>query len=292
MRRILITGGAGFIGSHLVEKLAKKHEVIVIDNFYSGKEDNLKEYDVEIVKGSINDNKILKKVFSKKIDYIYHLASQISVVYSLKNPIFDARTNILGTINLLKHAKNVKKLIYFSSAAVYGHPVYLPINENHPLNPKSNYGISKMSAEFYCRNFGVPFVILRLFNVYGIGQTNEYAGVISKFVKNAKKCKALTIFGDGEQYRDFIHVKDVIEVADRIREEEGIFNVGTSRKTTINELARIVKEISKKEIKIVHKGEVKGEIRESVADIKRLKKTINWRPKIELKDGIEELMKN
>lgn len=291
MERVLITGGAGFIGSHLTEKLAEKYEVIALDNFYSGKKENIEEYNVEIVKGSVLNEKLIKKIFLKKIDYVYHLASQISVVYSLKNPIFDAMTNIIGTINLLRNAKKVKKFIYFSTAAVYGIPEYLPIDEKHPLNPISNYGISKMSSEFYCKNFGIPFVILRPFNVYGIRQSNEYAGVISKFIGNAKKGIPLKIFGDGNQYRDFIHISDVVEVAEKIKEKEGLFNVGTGKKTTINELAKIVSRFKKK-IEIVYRKEIKGDIKESVANIEKLKKEINWKPKIELEDGIKELFES
>jgi len=291
---ILITGGAGFIGQHLVKELSKEFEIIVLDNLSSGKLENILKYDVNFVKGDICDEKKVEKVMRKKIDYVFHLAAQVSIEKSVKNPIFDAKTNILGTINLLKYAEKyrVKKFVYFSSAAVYGKPQRLPIDENHPTKPLSPYGLSKLTGERYCELFNIPHVILRIFNVYGIGQQpeNPYSGVISKFMDNVKKNESLEIFGDGNQYRDFVHVKDVVRAAKIALSHEGTFNIGCGEKATINQLAEKILKLSKKDLKIVFRERREEDIQESVADIKMARKVLGWEPTIGLDEGLTDMV--
>lgn len=291
---ILITGGAGFIGQYLVKKLSEEFEIIVLDNLSSGKLENISKYDVDFVEGDVCDEKVVEGIMKECIDYVFHLAAQISVEKSVKDPIFDAKTNILGTINLLKHAEkyNVKKFVYFSSAAVYGKPNYLPIDENHPTKPLSHYGLSKLTGGRYCEVFNVPHVILRIFNVYGLGQQSEnpYSGVISKFIAKAKENKPIEIFGDGNQYRDFVHVKDVVKAARLSLEHEGIFNIGCGEKVTINQLAEKILSLSKKDLKIVFRKKREGDIQESVANIKKARKVLGWKPTVGLDEGLMDMV--
>lgn len=291
---ILITGGAGFIGQHLVKKLSEEFEIVVLDNLSSGKLENISKYDVNFVKGDICDNIKVKEIMRKGIDCVFHLAAQVSVEKSVKDPIFDAKTNILGTINLLKHAEKykVKKFVYFSSAAVYGKPNYLPIDENHPTKPLSHYGLSKLTGEGYCGVFKIPHVILRIFNVYGPGQQpeNPYSGVISKFVSKVKKNNPPRIFGDGNQYRDFMHVKDVVRAAKLALNHEGTFNIGRGKKVTITQLAEKILSISKKDLKMVFKERREEDIQESVANIKKARNVLGWKPTVGLDEGLKDMI--
>jgi len=291
---ILITGGAGFIGQHLVKELSKEFEIIVLDNLSSGKLENISKYDVNFVKGDICDEKVVEGIMKGRVDYVFHLAAQVSVEKSVENPAHDAKTNIFGTINLLKYASKykVKKFVYFSSAAVYGKPRCLPIDESHPTKPLSPYGLSKLTGERYCELFNIPHVILRIFNVYGIGQQpeNPYSGVISKFMDNVKKNESLEIFGDGNQYRDFVHVKDVVRAAKIALSHEGTFNIGCGEKATINQLAEKILKLSKKDLKIVFRERREEDIQESVADIKMARKVLGWEPTIGLDEGLTDMV--
>ena len=290
-KRILITGGAGFIGHHLVKELSKEFEVVVLDNLSTGRFENIGKYETGFIRGNIYDNEKLEEIIQEGFDYIFHLAAQVSVKKSFEYPVLDMKTNILGTLNLLKYAEkyDVKKLVYFSSAAVYGNPQYLPIDENHLTNPLSPYGLSKLTAEKYCGFFDVPCVILRLFNVYGTGQQIENAGVISRFIDNIKNNRPVEIFGDGNQSRDFIHVNDVVEVAKLSLKHEGIFNIGSGEGITINELIEKLFCFTKKDFKQLYHEKKTGEIIKSVANIEKAKNIIGWKPNVKLDDGLKEL---
>lgn len=246
MPKVLVTGGAGFIGSHLVDRLAKtRYEILVVDNLFIGKIENLLPHiakgRIKFLRGDIRDKKFIYNLVKGGIDAIIHLAAIASVPYSIKNPVLTNDVNVDGTLNLLRASvkNNVEKFLFVSSCAVYGDPEYLPVDEKHPLHPLSPYAASKIVAEHYCRTFnktyGLKTVILRPFNVYGSRQREEdsYCGVITTFMKNLIYGKSLTIYGDGEQTRDFIHVEDISEAFLLALKKEKIssetFNVGSGR---------------------------------------------------------------
>ena len=306
MSKALVTGGAGFIGSHLVDKLMEKgFEVVVLDNFSTGNLENLRSHlgkeNFCIIRGDVRNKADVKKA-AKDVDYIFHLAAIISVELSIKNPSLVNEVNVYGTLNILEESLklNLKRFVYLSSCAVYGNPVYLPIDEEHPTKPLSPYGVSKLTAEHYCRIFyeiyGVQTVCLRLFNVYGPRQSSgPYSGVITKFVGCLKRRKPLVIFGDGEQTRDFIYVDDVIDAilsASESKKCSGeIINIGSGKETSINELAKILVEIfGYKEVKPKYANAKPGDIRRSCANLTKAKKLLNFKPKISLEEGLRRVV--
>jgi UDP-glucose 4-epimerase len=221
--RVLVTGGAGFIGSHLVDKLAGSgYSVRVIDDLSEGKLSNigrhLKDCKVRFFNGDIRDVELVRSCV-RDVDAVVHLAAVTSVPFSVENPSLTFDVNVNGTLNLLNASAKAKaeRFIFVSSCAVYGDPSYLPIDEEHPTSPKSPYAVSKLEAEACCKSFeekhGLESTVLRLFNVYGPRQSlNAYSGVITRFLDQVRKHLPLAIFGDGSQTRDFVHVWDVAEV--------------------------------------------------------------------------------
>jgi len=299
--KVLVTGGAGFIGSHLVdEALEEGYDVVTIDNLNNGKLENLNK-DAKFYKVDIVDIDNLSLVFEKeKPDYVIHLAAQISLRESLKNPIYDAEQNILGSINILECCRkfNVKKVVYASSAAVYGFPKYLPVDEKHPINPFSPYGVSKHTVEhylqYYHENFEIDYIILRYSNVYGERQDPlGEAGVIAIFIDKLKKGERPIIFGDGEQTRDFIYAKDVVEanlLALEKETENKVFNISTNTETSVNELFKKIKEIMNSNINPIYKNPIK-EVRNIRLDNSLAEKELNWKPKVELNEGLKKIAK-
>ena len=297
-KQILITGGLGQVGSYLVEELSKDehNHVTVLDNFSSNIKDFMPLDEVTMVKGDILDKELVDKL-ALKSDVIIHTAAQISVVNSLENPINDAEVNIFGTLNLLNAAKRnkIKKFIYFSSAAVYGNPQYLPIDEKHPTNPLSPYGLSKLTGERYAMLFhsiyGLPVICLRPFNIYSPRQNpnSPYSGVITKFIERSKAGKPPVIFGDGKQTRDFVSVHDVVDVVVKCIECGGavgeVFNVGTGMATTINELAGFCSDMEPE-----YREAQSGDIRDSYADKTKLVKVIAYKPERLIKLELMELL--
>ncbi|OYT43568.1 MAG: UDP-glucose 4-epimerase [Candidatus Aenigmarchaeota archaeon ex4484_56] len=284
--KILITGGLGYIGSHLAKTLREKnYEVVIFDNFYSNKVDKLE--DIVTIKGDIRTSGDLEKIPS--VDVVIHLAAQTSVQNSILDPKTDNEINVLGTVNLIDwcRKKNVKKIIYASSAAVYGNPAYLPIDENHPTNPVSPYGVSKLSAEKYIQLEN--FVILRLANVYGGMKDNS--GVISTFIKNLKREEALCLYGDGNQTRDFVNIEDVISafISAIKYQKRGIFNIGSNKETSLNELVNILREF-KPNLKVNYLPKREGDIYRCFFDISKAKKELGYNPKIDLKEGMKKLL--
>ena len=261
--KILVTGGAGFIGSHLtLELLKRKHSVVVFDNLCSGKISNLKEISekngFEFIEGDIRDESKLKAAF-KGVDSVVHLAALIDITASVTDPASTNDVNVTGTLNVLQEAARckVRKLVFASSTAVYGDTQTLPINENVNVNPISPYAASKLAGEAYCKAFtgsyNLSTVVLRFFNVYGPrSEKSPYCGVITKFLQQANKGEALKIFGDGKQTRDFINVKDIVEaliLALEAHEVDGeIFNICTGIPTSINDLARAVQVATRERI--------------------------------------------
>ena len=299
---ILVTGGAGFIGKHLVKFLIEnKNNVSILDNFSNSKRKSIPQVEknqIKLFEGDIrNHDDVLKSL--KNQDVVIHLAAKISVEESIKNPSETFEVNVKGTKNILEICKknNVKKIIVASSAAVYGEGnEKYKITEQTKLNAISPYGESKIEMEKeiikFCSNNQINYVILRFFNIYGLNQSMEYAGVITKFLEKIKKSENLIIFGDGRQTRDFVAIEDIINSIHNAMEytENGIFNIASGEKITIKELAELMILLSNKTLDIEYVKAKKGDIKYSEADIQLAKNYLNYFSKIELKDGIKKLM--
>jgi len=301
-----VTGGAGFIGSHLVDQLIKKgYEVIVLDNFFSGKTRNIKHHlnnrRFRSVKRDVRDLRDVKETI-RNVDAVFHLAAIVSVPLSIDKPLLVKDVNVKGTLNLLKASlkADVKRFVYASSCAVYGEANGLPIREHHPTNPTSPYAASKLAAEYYCKNsyekHGLNTLCLRYFNVYGPRQVkNTYSGVITQFINRLKKGKQPIIHGDGQQKRDFVHIKDVTRANIlALNSHKGVgeaINVGTGKPTMINQLAEVLLELSgRSDFKPKYIAPRRGDIRNSCADTSKAQKMLGYRPKIALEKGLRRLL--
>lgn len=293
--RVLVTGGAGFIGSNIVDKLIQQGcKVSIIDNLSTGNQDNLNEQAV-FYNLDIRDKRIDEVFEAEKPEYVIHHAAQIDVQKSIGDPAFDGDVNIIGTVNLLDNCKRfgVKKLIYASSAAVYGPPEYLPVDELHKVEPISFYGISKHTPEHYIKVFAqlydIRYSVLRYANVYGIRQDPKgEGGVISIFMNKLFNGESPTIFGDGEQTRDFIYVEDVVDAnIQALTYGDGeMINVGTNSTVTVNELYAIMKEVFGLNYSANYAAERKGDIRHSCLDNSKAGRLLHWKPKYSIKEGI------
>jgi len=299
---ILVTGGAGFIGKHLVKFLIEnKHNVSILDNFSNSDKKSISNFEknqIKIIEGDIRDDKDILNA-TKDQDVVIHLAAKISVEESVKNPSETFGINVKGTEKILESCKKngIKKIIVASSAAVYGEgDQQNKIKEESTLNPISPYGESKIEMEKkiekFCTENKINYVILRFFNIYGKGQSKEYAGVITKFLEQIEKNEDLKIFGDGMQTRDFVGIEDIINSIQNAMEytENGIFNIGSGKKITIKELAELMISLSNKKLKIKFLNEKKGDIRNSHADIQLAKIELNYNSSNELKIGIEKFL--
>ena len=306
--KILVTGGAGFIGSHLVDRLIKEdHEVVVLDNFSSGNIENLKHHlqsgMFNLVKGDVRSSDKVKEAI-RNVDAVFHLAAIVSVPLSVENPVLVNDVNVAGTLNLLEASSkaDVQRFIYASSSAVYGEVDRLPIDERRPTSPISPYAVSKLAAEHYCKvffqNYGLDTLCFRYFNVYGPRQAGDsYSGVITQFINRLKHRKPPIIYGDGNQTRDFVYINDVVEanmLALKCRHCSGeAINVGTGKPTTINELTNLLTEsFGQSRVKLVYKAAREGDVRHSHADIGKAERILGYEPKITLKEGIRTLLKN
>jgi UDP-glucose 4-epimerase len=298
--RVLVTGGAGFIGSHLVKALVKAgHQVKVLDNLSTGSIENLADVldAIEFIRGDVRDYGIVESA-ARSVDAVVHLAALIDVAESVEKPDLYFDVNVRGTYNVAKASKNVSTFVFASSSAVYGEPIRMPIPEDHPLMPKSPYAASKVSGEAFVQAFANQYgfrpVILRLFNVYGPKQSRAYAGVIIEFIRRVSRGEPPVIFGDGEQTRDFIHVSDVVEaIMLSLRNEgaRGVFNIGSGEGVTINHLARLIlKLMGREDLRPVYAPPRPGDIRHSIADISRAQKELGFKPKVGLEVGIKELI--
>jgi len=289
--KVLVTGGSGQLGSYLLEELSEKHEIRSIDT----RKPAIRKHRSIVSNVDIRDVAGARKA-CEWADTVVHAAAQVSVEKSIKDPRSDADVNIMGTLNMLdaSAAAGIKKFVYVSSAAVYGDPRHLPVNEGHPKNPKSFYGVSKLSAEQYVQAFGecrgLRFVIVRPFNFYSprADPKSPYSGVVTKFVEWAKGGRPLLIEGDGDQTRDFIHAKDVARMIRMVAESPAndlILNCGSGRGTSISVLAETLSSI-RGGLKLKHISARVGDIRHSVADVALSKEVLNFRPKISLEGGL------
>ncbi len=297
--KVLVTGGAGFIGSNILKLLHQRdYEIVVFDNLSTGYEKNLDEFpDIELVIGDIRDRHKLDLAI-KGCKIVFHLAASTGNVKSLQNPIEDSEVNVLGTLNVLENSRlnGVEKIVYSSSAAIFGEPQYQPIDEKHPLEPDSPYGVSKLAGEKHClcytRTYDLDVVCLRYFNVYGINQRYDaYGNVIPIFATLLLQSKPITIYGDGEQTRDFVNVNDVAMANIQAFETPGLrgaFNIGSGNSITINQLVEIFKKVSNKDIGVVYTAPRKGEVLHSRAKINKAKNAFNFKPQVSLEEGIKE----
>jgi len=301
MKQILVTGGAGFIGSHLVEELLKRNYFVkILDNFSTGKLENLAHLDrnkIQIIKGDVSH---FEDVFeaAQHVEAIYHEAALVSVPLSIQNPQLSFQTNSLGSFNVFETARclNISKVIYASSAAVYGTNQHLPLKETELCEPLSPYALEKhyteQLAHLYFHLYGISSVGLRYFNVYGERQdpTSPYSGVISIFVDKLLKDQNITIFGDGEQTRDFIYVKDVISaniLALQYSEKNAqVFNVGTQQITTLNQLLTTLQNQLNVACVPHYQESRAGDIKHSCANNSKLKETLHWKSEYLLDEGL------
>lgn len=279
--RILITGGAGFIGSHIAEYFQDKAEVIILDNFRSGYKKNIEHLKVQLIEGSVTDiGKVKQSV--KNVDYIFHLAAMISVPESMDKPQECVEINTIGTLNILEQASKagVKKLCFSSSAAIYGDNPTVPKIESMLPEPKSPYAVSKLDGEYYCKMFNdngwLKTACLRYFNVFGPRQDpkSAYAAAVPIFIYKAIENNDITIFGDGLQTRDFIYVKDIVRANAFLAQSEnlsGVYNTAYGNSITINDLAEKIIKLTNSHSKIIHAPERKGDVKHSKADITPLK---------------------
>jgi len=301
--RVAITGGAGFIGSHLAEELARRgHYVIILDDLSTGKKENteplFKRENVEFIEGSITDLHLLQKLF-QGVHYVFHLAAIPGVPRSIKNPEISHEVNATGTLKVLLAARDngVRKVIYTSSCAVYGDIPTLPKRGDMLPNPQSPYAVSKLAGEYYCRVFHqvyeLPTVCLRYFNVYGLRQDSrsQYAAVISRFIKRISEGNPPIIFGDGEQTRDFTFVKDAVEANILAAKSvlSGIFNIGKGENTSINRLAELIIRLVGSNVKPIHEEPRPGDIIHSLADISRAR-AFGYEPKYSLEEGLRQTL--
>ena len=295
--KFVITGGAGFIGSHIAKYLVdKNHDVTVVDNLSRGRLENLSKIkeQIEFKKIDILDFDSLKEVIFNS-DGIFHQAALTSVPESFTQKEKYHNVNVKGTENIFKLAKEFgKKVVYASSSSIYGNTTTIPIQENFEKNPINTYGITKLDDEKLAKKYhdlGVSIIGLRYFNVYGIGQTNDYAGVITKFIDQIDLNESPTIFGDGTHTRDFISVEDIAKanlLSMESKTEFSFLNIGTGISTSIKTLAEMMIDLSGKKLEINYDDLPLGDVKESLADISLAKRLINWNYDTSLKNGLKK----
>jgi UDP-glucose 4-epimerase len=309
MNQILVTGGAGFIGQHLLKRLSKLNCKITVIDIISDANKNFQNNNISFYKEDIRNKDSVSDIFKhEKIDTCIHLAAKISVSDSITNPFDTLDTNIKGTLNVLEACSNnrVENFVFASSAAAYGEPKNLPISEEHKLDPLSPYGASKVAGEVLVSSYGnfgkiQNAISLRFFNVYGEGQTLEYAGVITKFAERLSKGLRPIIYGDGQQTRDFVSVSDVVNAILLATESKNkissstslaahVFNVASGISISINDLAKTMIRISGLGLEPLYEEERKGDIKSASVDMTRSKSILGFAAKEELEPGLKQLM--
>lgn len=296
--KILITGGAGFIGSNIADYWAKQNaEVIVLDNLRTGKLENISNSKIKFINGSITNRDVISSIMDD-VDYIFHLAALVSVPESIINPFECVEINVKGLLNILESAKEkkVKKIVFSSSAAVYGDNPISPKTTDLVLSPKSPYGITKLDGEYYLQtyleNYGLNFVVLRYFNVFGPRQdpNSQYAAAIPIFISKALKNEDIIIYGDGEQTRDFIFIDDVVNanfLASRAS-ANGVYNVARGEATSVNDIVNTILKLTNSKSKIIYAEPRPGDIKHSLASIEKTKCDLNFYFKISLEEGLKK----
>jgi len=305
--RALVTGGAGFIGSHLVERLlGLGHEVRVVDDFSTGKRENVAPFvkeggKLEVVEADIRNGWKMREL-ADGCEVIFHEAAIVSVPYSVEHPQETHDVNLQGTLNVLEAARHAKtrRLVFASSAAVYGDAPGLPKHEGMLPTPIAPYGLEKLTSEHYlsifARLYGVETVSLRYFNVFGPRQdpTSAYSGVISIFADRARRGEPVTIFGDGTAYRDFVYVDDVVEANILAARAPGVsgraFNVGRGERTTLHDLVKMIGRVFGRDLEVKHAPVRAGDIAESLADISLARKDLGYAPKVPVEEGLRRLL--
>jgi len=300
----VVTGGAGFIGSYLVESLSLAgHELTVIDDLSTGRLENIGSVSanprVRFVQGTVLDLALLLEEF-RGMDGVFHQAAFVSVPGSIQHPLQNHEVTLTGTLNVLLAARDmgVKKVVHASSAAVYGNLPGIPKSEDMPVEPLSPYAVAKYAGEQYCRVLGLlydlPTVSLRYFNVYGARQDprSDYAAVIPRFIANLRAGKPPVIYGDGTQTRDFVYVRDVVRANILAMETgaEGVYNIGSGKETSVNELGAILMKLLGYRGEPVHTDGMPGEVRHSVADISRARSLLGWEPAFSLEAGLSDTL--
>ena len=306
MDAILVTGGAGFIGSHTVRRLCTEpglEKIIIVDNFYSSSDEKLQSIRCQnkliIVEADVSQLNVLWEKLSYLLipgaTGIIHLAAVVGVTEVRDNPVQGYISNVEGTFNMLELARRIDaaKFVYASSAAVYGEPKYVPIDENHPQDPVNLYGATKLAGEAlvngYARDYGLSTVVLRYFNVYGPGmKIGPYAGVVYKFIDALLRKQQPTIYGDGRQTRDFVYIEDVVEANIKALRSRvnGVYNIGSGKETSILELYYTICNIVGYCPRPKHRPPRPGDIKRSVANIDRARKELEWDPLTPLREGL------
>jgi len=294
---VLVTGGAGFIGSHLVDALVEDNQVRVLDDFSTGERTRLPE-EVSVFEGDIRDAAFLEDA-TEDADIVYHEAAMVDVEESVRRPRECTTANVEGTVNVLEAARHEDaRVVFASSAAVYGRPDRVPIEEDHPIAPTNPYGVSKQAGEQYCRLYhelyDLDTVMLRYFNVYGPRQSGgQYSGVIDVFLDQALAGESITVHGDGSQTRDFVYVDDVVRanlLAGTTEHVGEAFNVGTGSSVSVLELAALIREAVDSDSSITHVEARAGDIDRSLADVSLAHSTLGFESTVPLRDGLESLL--
>jgi UDP-glucose 4-epimerase len=299
--KALVTGGAGFIGSNLVRFLVSVgHDVTILDNLLSGYRKNVEESPrARFIEGDVRDAGAVREAVSGA-EVVFHLAASVGNTRSIEHPIDDSEINVIGTLRVLEAAREcgARKVVFSSSAGIFGELKTLPIREDHPVEPDSPYGASKLGAEKLClaysKLYPLEAVCLRYFNVYGVNQRYDpYGNVIPIFASRMLERQPLTVFGDGDQTRDFVNVKDVVQANMKAALTQGVsgaFNIASGTSVTINELVRLMAEVSGIEPEVGHGPARKGDVRHSLADVSAAARAFGFAPKVTLRDGLREYM--
>ncbi len=297
--RALVTGGGGFIGSNVASRLLREgHKVVVLDNFSTGYRVNVESLEgTETIDGDVRDGELVARLL-RGADVVFHLAASVGNSRSIADPVDDAEVNLVGTLRLLegmRRSDTCRKIVYSSSAGIFGQLKHLPIAEDHPLDPDSPYGVSKLGGEKVClaytRLYDLQAVCLRYFNVYGVNQRYDaYGNVIPIFVHQLLSGQTLTIFSDGEQTRDFVNVADVAEANLRAAaaDASGAFNIASGKSITISGLVDLLAEVSGLTPKLEYGPPRKGDVRDSLADVSAARDTLGWAPNVGLREGLRE----
>ncbi len=298
-RKVLVTGGAGFIGSHLVRGLLARGDAVrVLDNFSTGNRDNLEGVDIEVVEGELRSYERVHNAM-RGIEVVFHLGAMGSVPRSVQDPLTSSAVNVEGTLNVLLAARDegARRVVFSSSTSVYGSTRELPTTESTPPDPISPYGVAKLAAERYCVSFSRVYeslesVVLRYFNVYGPRQSpfSQYAAVVPLFVTAIATGEPITIFGDGEQSRDFTYVGNVVDAtlkaADAADASGRMFNIASAAPASVNRVAELIGEILGKPVERNYLPPRTGDIRDSWADISAAREVLGWEPKVSLEEGL------